>query len=1001
MIAISSAAKAETWQQADWSEATLDSLDASSGLSLQQTEGWFDADWQYRKQLTVSPVSEGVSNYALHLTLSFETGMSEDYADLRFTDENGDLLSYWIESSSETEASVWVKADFPSVSTSTLLYLYYGNADADSLSDAASVFSFAEDFETFSGWTKHGSGNLEQSTAQAASGLASGHKITNGDPSGAVKSLGTTLGRGTVLEFWLRRNAAYTGGAADRVGLIDANGNGYGWIFNHSTGQLGIDKRTNHSAVVSGYVSASSVKDDWIFAQFIIEADGSITAKQWLDGELIAETQITDASYSSFSQVYIYGGSDYWVDDMHVRPYLATEPTVSIGAEVSKFASAGTVTSSIFDMSSSGGKLLSVDLEGELLSGVAVKIRTSNDAQMLGATAFSACNEISTLADVSGNNCLHDGDRYVQYQLSFAQVDLASPVLESITLNYEAYLLSVVARAGADATIVAGKTYQLSGANSVGRDLSYSWAIVTGDGILTDATSTTPSFSSSADTASQNVRIFLTVRDVAGTRNTDEIVLHLVGTQTGGNVSSAAAGTYQNQGIFEELGTSADGSANVLSLSIGATTLELPNNKTDYSFSINSAGKMVLGVSDDQETRGSVYLFEQALAQLSGTIRVSESARLSVTQVLAANGSFGTQKQIVQTSNGAVTEIIGNGVGDEFGRYVETGDLNGDGVDEIVVGAPGAGSYGAVYIYTSAGELLGVVLGTAENPAYSFALGHLFSATHMDLVFGSNNFAQGSSLHRSQESHVTTVDAVSIVNGNQNFSGVSSLTDEFVDVQLGAGESYRSFLVDDFNADGIDDVVLASDAGEVSLFFGAFASGTDKASGEEDVLITGFEDLASAGESLAAGDVNADGIKDLVVGEPGYQNARGAVHVFFGQFAGRDSINAQDDYSHLSLLGESDGMRFGSDVSVVDSDDDGKDEVYSVKSGSSIYKLNLDEAPSGPDGGSDSGEGEVTGFAANGGGCSLQPTAPNFNLFVIFLPLLALLGVCRKKISSL
>ena len=58
-----------------------------------------------------------LTNYAIHLTVTYDSDMRSDYGDLRFKHESsGDVyLNYWIENMSATAASVWVK--IPSLAT--------------------------------------------------------------------------------------------------------------------------------------------------------------------------------------------------------------------------------------------------------------------------------------------------------------------------------------------------------------------------------------------------------------------------------------------------------------------------------------------------------------------------------------------------------------------------------------------------------------------------------------------------------------------------------------------------------------------------------------------------------------------------------------------------------------------------------------------------------------------------------------------------------------------
>ena len=184
---------------------------------------------------------------------------------------------------------------------------------------------------------------------------------------------------------------------------------------------------------------------------------------------------------------------------------------------------------------------------------------------------------------------------------------------------------------------------------------------------------------------------------------------------------------------------------------------------------------------------------------------------------------------------------------------VASGDVNGDGVDDLILGAPGE----------DLGELV-------DGGAVHVVLG----------VAGSG--ASGRSWELSQ--------------GN----GLTGLTE--------AGDLVGAALaVGDFDCDGLDDIAMGAPAEDVGSTIDAGAVnvvyGTASGPGNRQQLLTqdgGLPGLPTAGDrlgaALAAGDFDADGCADLAIGVPGETvngaSAAGMVQVVRGTPRGLTSSNA-------------------------------------------------------------------------------------------------------------
>ncbi|KFI22595.1 integrin alpha [Nitrosococcus oceani] len=220
--------------------------------------------------------------------------------------------------------------------------------------------------------------------------------------------------------------------------------------------------------------------------------------------------------------------------------------------------------------------------------------------------------------------------------------------------------------------------------------------------------------------------------------------------------------------------------------------------------------------------------------------------------VFGRSGGFGPSLELSSLDGSNGFAIKGVGAFDNAGISVSgVGDVNGDGLDDLIVGAPGVDSNGSG---AGAGY---VVFGSSGGFGPSLELSSLD---------GSSGF---------------------IINGADIFdnAGISV---------SGAG---------DVNGDGLGDLIIGahgaspngSGSGASYVVFGSsgdFESSLELSSldGSNGFAINGVGAFDSAGISVSGvGDVNGDGIDDLIVGAPdAYTNsgASGAGYVVFGSSGG-------------------------------------------------------------------------------------------------------------------
>jgi Ca2+-binding RTX toxin-like protein len=409
------------------------------------------------------------------------------------------------------------------------------------------------------------------------------------------------------------------------------------------------------------------------------------------------------------------------------------------------------------------------------------------------------------------------------------------------------------------------------------------------------------------------------------------IVLRLTGSNAPVFTSGATASVAENQtAAYTAAATDADGGA-ALVYSLTGTDAAL--------FDIDSAtGIVTFKSAPDFETPGDAggdNIYDISVRAFDGANTSDQAVAITVTDVL---GQTVIDLTTLSSSEGFI--IQGDAAGDYAGYSVSSaGDINGDGYDDLIVGARGGDDGGS-----SAGEAY-VIFGSASGFGVDVGGRQVIDLTSLS---SSEGF---------------------IIQG-----------DEASDA---AGRSVSS--AGDVNGDGYDDLIVgAFGASEAYVVFGSTSGFGVDVSGRQVMdltslslsqgfIIQGDEAGDQAGFSVSsAGDINGDGYDDLIVGarigDDGGTWA-GEAYVVYGSASGFGSDVSGRQVIDLTTLSASQGF-------IIQGDEAGDFAGWSVSSAGDINGDGYDDlmvgAPYGDDGGTKAGETYVLFGSASGFGVDVS-----------------------------
>jgi len=295
-----------------------------------------------------------LTNYTVNIIVPYEYDMQMNFYDIRFVDEVGNPLFFWVENYTESvSANVWVKFGSIPANGNVTINMTYGNSILQDGSDGANTFEFFDDFSSGTNWTST-DGRIQVDTLN---GQVEGIVYRESD-SRFYHDMGGDMG-----DFEVGCKLYWQGGTGDngqqalfKVSATNTQTNNNQGAF----GDPGISARLVYSfgttvslgsnrgsSYIRNNFDEPSLYRNWTTLR-LRKLGNEINVTAWLPGgsESLPIGSYTASGFAGDAFRYlVFNNRDsgygepyvlkFYAEDLWVREYIANEPTYFFGSKTS------------------------------------------------------------------------------------------------------------------------------------------------------------------------------------------------------------------------------------------------------------------------------------------------------------------------------------------------------------------------------------------------------------------------------------------------------------------------------------------------------------------------------------------------------------------------------------------------------------------------------------------------------------------------------------------